>query len=284
MKTFETVDRILQKSQLPGELYAKWQDLYTEVASYQSVLVAFSGGVDSSFLAFVCACLLGERMLAVTIDSSLEPPGQIEQAVQFAREQAFKHIIIPFDAFQNQNIITNSSDRCYHCKKAILGILSNYARQNGYQVVLEGQNKDDEGDYRPGRKAVLESGTRSPLAYNQLTKAEIRGLMQVLNLSIWDMPSSPCLATRLPYGTRITGEKLIQIATAELYLSGKGFKSVRVRHHGDLARIEIDPQQIPALISMRGEIVAEMKKMGFLYITLDLQGYRSGSFNEGVQK
>jgi uncharacterized protein len=165
---------------------------------------------------------------------------------------------------------------------AILHTIWDYARKNNIQVVLEGQNADDQRDYRPGRKAVAETGTFSPLANNGITKAEIRWLSKELGLSIWDQPSSPCLASRFPYGTLITEKGLSQIAKGESFLHEKGFKAVRVRYHNDLARIEVMPDQVQKLVDMRDEVVKHFTQIGFLYVSLDLQGYRQGSLNEGL--
>ena len=272
----------LEKAGISATLILKWKSLTDYLAALPSAVIAYSGGVDSSFLAYAASQVLGEKMVAVTIVSPVEPSDILKAAVDFAAQHGFKHETISHDPLQNPNFRANPADRCYHCKPIILHDLWDYARKHQYGVVLEGQNADDQSDYRPGRKAVAETGTRSPLAENGLTKAEIRSLAKAFGLSIWDQPSSPCLASRIPYGTVITENALDQIARAENYLHEKGFKIVRVRYHHDLARIEVEPGQIMTLLGLREDVVNYFKQIGFLYVALDLQGYRLGSMNEGL--
>jgi uncharacterized protein len=273
---------LLEKAGVSASIKLKWESLLDELASFDSAIIAYSGGVDSSFLAYAALQVLGEKMVAITIVSQIEPSGILKSAADFAAQHGFKYETISHNPLQNPNFRANPADRCYHCKTIILHDLWHYAKEHQYEVVLEGQNADDQSDYRPGRKAVTETGTRSPLAENGLTKAEIRSLAKAFGLSIWDQPSSPCLASRIPYGTPITENALDQIARAESYLRQKGFKVVRVRYHQDLARIEVDPGQIAALLELREDLVNYFKQIGFRYITLDLQGYRLGSLNEGL--
>ena len=275
---------ILDKAGISPSLKLKWESLLDEVASLGSAVIAYSGGVDSSFLAYAAANTLGDKMVAVTIVSTVEPPDMLKSAADFAVQHGFKHEMIYHDPLQNPSFRANPADRCYHCKTIILHDLWEYARAHHYQVVLEGQNADDRSDYRPGRKAVIETGTLSPLAHNWLTKAEIRSLAKAFGLSIWDKPSSPCLASRIPYGTEITEKALSQIGTAEKYLHEKGFMVARVRYHHDLARIEVEPGQITKLLEIREDLVNYFKQIGFQYVALDLQGYRLGSLNEGLPK
>jgi uncharacterized protein len=282
MNTLETIFARLREAGITSELSSKWQSLVGELQRYESAAIAYSGGVDSSFLAYITSLALGEGMLAITIQSSVEPAGQVELAENFAKTMGFRQVVLPYEQLQNPLFRTNPVDRCYHCKMAILHTIWDYARKNNIQVVLEGQNADDQRDYRPGRKAVAETGTFSPLANNGITKAEIRWLSKELGLSIWDQPSSPCLASRFPYGTLITEKGLSQIAKGESFLHEKGFKAVRVRYHNDLARIEVMPDQIQKLVDMRDEVVKHFTQIGFLYVSLDLQGYRQGSLNEGL--
>ena len=274
----------LEKIGTSASLILKWESLANELAALPSAVIAYSGGVDSSFLAYAAWQVLGEKMVAVTIVSPVEPPAMLEAAADFATQVGFKHETIHHDPLQNPNFRANPADRCYHCKTIILNDLWNYAREHDYQVVLEGQNADDQSDYRPGRKAVTESGTLSPLAQNGLNKAEIRGLAKAFGLSIWDQPSSPCLASRIPYGTQITKNAIDQIAQAENYLHERGFKIVRVRYHHDLARIEVEPGQFMRLLEIGDDLVKTFKQIGFRYVALDLQGYRVGSMNEGLPK
>ena len=282
MNALETAYARLQAAGISAKLSLKWQSLISELQQYESVAIAYSGGVDSSFLAYAATLALGERVLAITIQSSVEPTGQVELAENFAKTIGFRQVVLPYEQLQNPLFRTNPVDRCYHCKNAILHTIWDYARKNEIRVVLEGQNADDRGDYRPGRKAVAETGTFSPLASNEITKSEIRWIAKVLELSIWDQPSSPCLASRFPYGTPITEKGLGQIARGESFLHEQGFKAVRVRYHNDLARIEVMPNQVQQLVDMREEVVSHFKQIGFLYVSLDLQGYRQGSLNEGL--
>lgn len=282
MKAVDRINGLLDKAGVSSSLKLKWSALINELASCQSAVVAYSGGVDSSLLAYTTSQVLGNRMAAVTVVSSIESPETLRSAADFAAQHGINHDTIHYNPLHNPDFRSNPAVRCYYCKTDILNILWDYARQHAYQVVLEGQNADDQDDYRPGSKAVEETGTLSPLASNGLTKTEIRWLAKALGLSIWDQPSSPCLATRIPYDTIITEKALSQIARAEHYLQQKGFKVVRVRYHNELARIEVSPDQISLLLAQREDIVSHFKQIGFLYIALDLQGYRLGSMNEGL--
>ena len=280
MKTIDRIDIQLDDAGISSSLKHKWEGLIHELAAYHSAVVAYSGGVDSTFLAYTAAQVLGEQMTAVIVVSTLETPETLKAASDFAKQYGIKHAAIPYDPLQSPGFRSNPADRCYICKTQMLHELWSYARQHACQVVLEGQNADDRNDYRPGSKAVEETGTLSPLAHHGITKAEIRCLAKTLGLSTWDKPSSPCLATRIPYGTTITEGILRQIAQAEHYLHQNGFKLVRVRYHNELARLEIDPAQMPAMLGMREDLVDFFKQIGFTYIALDLQGYRLGSMNE----
>lgn len=272
----------LKNEGVSASLILKWESLLGELASISSAVIAYSGGVDSSFLVYAASQVLGEKMAAVTVVSSVEPPNTLKAAADFAAKYGFKHDTITHDLLQNHKFRANPADRCFYCKLDILHELWNYAREHHYKVVLEGQNADDQTDYRPGRKAVEETRTLSPLAENGLAKAEIRCLAKAFGLSVWDQPSSPCLATRIPYGTVITEAALGQIARAENYLHKKGIKTVRVRYHNELARIEVEPDHMTKLFAFREDLVHYFKQIGFLYVALDLQGYRSGSMDEGL--
>jgi uncharacterized protein len=282
MKAIDRISSRLESAGISTSLQNKWSALINELAAYQSAVVAFSGGVDSSFLAYATAQMLGDQMVAVTVVSLVEPPETLKAAADFVFQHGFPHVTIDYDPLQNPDFRSNPARRCYYCKTDILSILWEYAREHAYQVVLEGQNADDRNDYRPGSKAIEETGTISPLASNGLTKTEIRWLAKALGLTIWDQPSSPCLASRIPYNTIITIEALSQIAQAEHFLHQKGFGVVRVRYHDELARIEVSPDQIPLLLELREVIVSHFKQIGFIFIALDLQGYRLGSMNEGL--
>ena len=273
----------LQVAAVPEELIERWRMLFLCLARYGSAVVAYSGGVDSGLLAYTVHLALGERMMAVTIASPLEPPAQVDRAARFAAEVGLPHTTLVSSPLANPDIVSNAPTRCYYCKRAILQQLHGYAAEHGYAVVVEGQNLDDVGDYRPGRRAVQETNTRSPLLENGLSKAEIRQLARALGLSIWDLPTSPCLATRFPYGEPLEAEALQRVAHAEGFLHDLGFGVVRVRVHRQLARIEVPLSDLPTLLAHREEIVTRLKDIGYHYVSMDLQGYRQGSLNEGLE-
>lgn len=274
--------QVLEKLDPP--LRVKAQALLRCLAEMGSLVVAFSGGVDSGLLCAVGQLALGDRLLAVTVRSPVETPGDNETAVRLAREAGFNHCVVDFDDLANPQFIANPPDRCYHCKLARFKAILSIAAEVGAQAVAEGSNADDSSDYRPGARAVAELGIRSPLAEVGLTKSEIRALAQALGLSIWDRPSAPCLATRFPYGSPISVEGLDQVARGEAFLREKGFRPVRVRHYGKTARIEVAAEALPALIAAREDILPFFKDFGFSYTVVDLAGYRSGSMNEVLKK
>jgi uncharacterized protein len=274
----------LRAAALPAGLLDKWSALIATLSGYGSAVVAYSGGVDSGLLAYAAYLALGERMLAVTMSSPLEIPGQTQQAQAFAAEVGFPHTTLTLPVLDNLDVVRNTPERCYYCKRSILLLLHEYAAEYGYSVVVEGQNVDDAADYRPGRRAVQETGTHSPLLESGLTKADIRALAQALGLSIWNLPSSPCLATRIPYGDPLTASALARIAAAEAFLHELGPKVVRVRAHGDLARIEVAEGDLARVLEHHAVLVARLRELGFRYVTLDLASYRQGSLNEGLPK
>ncbi len=260
----------------------KYKILMEYLSSLERVVVAYSGGVDSSLLSGLAFQALGKNMLAVTINSPVEEPGQLESAKKFAQEIGFPLEIIDYNDLTSPVFRQNPVDRCYHCKLNRLGMLKQLAVQRGYDFVLEGSNADDLSDYRPGKRAVKELGILSPFVQFQFRKADIRNLARLLGYSVWNKPGSPCLATRFPYGTEITQEKLRQISDGETKLKSIGLTSVRLRVHNAIARIECNPGEIQLLINHRDEIVEHIKSLGFQYVTLDLEGYRLGSLNIGI--
>ena len=270
---------------LDSNLREKYRQLDELLRGLGSLVVAYSGGVDSGLLAAAAQRALGQNMLAVTIRSQVETPDGVEAACEAARELGFPHKVVDFDDLVRHQFVDNPPDRCYLCKLARLGELKKMAHNMGFGAIAEGSNADDTGDYRPGKKAVLELGVISPLAQVGLTKVEIRKLAKALGLPSWDRPSAPCLATRFPYGTPVSLEGLQQIASGEAFLAQRGYQPVRVRHYGSLARLEVAPEAISRLASEREEIAAYFQSIGFTHVAVDLVGYRSGSLNEGfVQK
>lgn len=248
------------------------------------VAVAFSAGVDSTFLLRVAHEVLGERVIAVTVRSPLVPRHELDEAEEFCRQEGVRHEFIDFDALSVSAVVANPADRCYHCKKEVFGRILEFAHAHGLAAVVEGSNLDDDGDYRPGRRAIQELGIRSPLHEAGLTKSEIRALSREMGLPTWSKPSFACLASRFPYGERITAAGLERVERAERWLmdAGLGLTQLRVRSHGDLARIEVPPESIMRLAAHANEIAAAFKGFGFAYATLDLQGYRTGSLNENL--
>jgi len=243
-------------------------------------LVAFSGGVDSTFLLHEARQVLGERVLAVTASSPIHPQEEVERARWLAREMGVAHLVLPTSELDLPGFSSNPPDRCYLCKRALLGLLWEVARSRGMGCVLEGSNASDLGEYRPGRRAVTEMGARSPLLEAGLTKGEIRELSRQAGLPTWDLPPMACLATRFPYGTPITPAALEAVAGAERALRGMGFRLVRVRYHGAVARIEVPAEEVQALVARRDEVVRAVKAAGFPYVAVDLEGYRTGSMDE----
>ncbi|HPH96797.1 MAG TPA: ATP-dependent sacrificial sulfur transferase LarE [Anaerolineaceae bacterium] len=284
MNSLASACSTIENAAFAPAMLEKWHGLIHLLQSFSSAAVAYSGGVDSAFLAYVTTLVLGQKCKAFTIQSSIETEDQIHRAVDFASTHGIMLRILAFDPLQIDEIRTNPINRCYYCKKQILTMIREEANQEGIETILEGQNRDDEGDYRPGRLAVTETGTFSPLAQNGITKSEIRLFARTLGLSIWDQPASPCLATRFPYGSHLTPEGLKRVAQAEAYLQKMGFSVVRVRCHSDLAKIEILPGSINRLLDLREEITSNFRKIGFHQIAVDLQGYRMGSLNEGMSK
>ncbi len=255
------------------------------VAPYGSALVAFSGGVDSSLaLAIAARALPKDKVLAVTSNNETYLPSELDLARDFAATLGVEHLVVNTRELDDPNYASNPTNRCYFCKSTLYSDLAKLASERGYACVVDGANKDDEGDYRPGRKAAKELGVVSPLSVAGVGKAEVRELAKHLGLPSWDKPALACLSSRFPYGQEITPEKLSQVARAEEFLRKEGFRQVRVRHHGDIARLEVAPAEMERAFALREEISAELKDAGFLYVTLDLAGYRSGSLNAALGK
>lgn len=260
----------------------KYERLKSTLAEMESVLVAYSGGVDSTFLMRVAHDILGDRAVAVLASSETYPASEIEDAKSLAAEMGVRLINIHTEELRNEEFARNSPDRCYHCKMELFSKLKQIAADEGLNYLLHGANADDLGDYRPGQRAAQELGARAPLQEIGFTKAEIRSLSEQLGLPTWDKPSFACLSSRFPYGTRITPGALTQIDASERLLHELGFRQVRVRHHGTIARIEVESSELDRLMQpeTRVRAVEGIKNAGYTYVTIDLEGYRTGSMNE----
>src|SRR5467141_3924682 len=256
----------------------KEQALCETLASLESVIVAYSGGVDSAYLAYIASRTLGDRAVAVTADSPSYPERHRELAIRIAREFGLRHEIIHTSELERPEYRANPANRCYYCKHELYTHLSRLAATR-HAVVVDGNNADDRGDYRPGRQAAREFGVRSPLDEVDLGKDEIRELSRRAGLPTWDEPASACLSSRIPYHNEVTDEKLRTIERAEEALRARCFRVFRVRHHDDVARIEIARSEMPRALepAIAAAIVRELKEVGYRYVSLDLQGYRTGS-------
>ncbi len=263
----------------------KYECLKEYILSMGSLAMAFSGGVDSTFLLKTAYDVLGKNAAAVTVESCLFPKREMNEAAEFCKSEGIKHIVCCLEKDEIDKFRHNPPNRCYLCKKEILKKIQNIAKENNIQYTAEGFNTDDNGDYRPGLQAVAELEIKSPLRYAQLNKAEIRELSQKLGLKTYDKPSFACLASRFPYGEKITEEKLCMVDKAEQLLFNMGFNQVRVRICGLSARIEVEEKDFAKLLQkcVREKIVSEFKKYGFVYVSADLQGYRTGSMNETLE-
>jgi uncharacterized protein len=255
------------------------------LAGYGSVMIAFSGGVDSAYLAYVAHSEMGDRALAVTGDSASYPTFQRELADRLTTQFGIRHEVIFTEEFEDPNYTNNPPNRCYYCKTELYTKLGALARERGFEVICDGTNADDAGDYRPGRQAARELGVRSPLLQCDLTKADIRELSRQAGLPTWDEPASACLSSRVPYGQVVTIAKLSMVDKAEIALKELGFRQVRVRHHDDVARIEVAEEDLPRALDreMARRMAVALKPLGFKYVALDLEGYRTGSLNEALK-
>ena len=267
--------------ELPEQLQSKWEHLLTYIESLGSLAVGFSGGVDSTFLLAAAHEVLGDKAIAVTAVDASVPRRERREAEEFCKERGIRHFVCTVDPMQEDGYRHNSPDRCYYCKRCVFTEVGKVAEEQGIEYLAEGSNMDDLGDYRPGLKAAAELHVTCPLREAKLNKQEIRDLSKALNLPTWSKPAFACLASRFVYGEEITVEKLQMIDQAEQFLIDRGFPAVRVRVHGDIARIEVPAGDIVKIAAdgMREAVSEELGKIGFRFVTLDLSGYRTGSMN-----
>lgn len=261
----------------------KKQKLYDILATMDQVIVAFSAGIDSTFVLKCAAEVLGDRVLAVTAASETFPDRELQEAIDLAKQFGVRHEVVQIKELENPNFVANNPDRCYHCKAGLYATLTDLAKERGIPWVLDGANMDDLGDYRPGRVAAKEYEIRSVLQEVELYKEELRELAREMGVPNWDKPSFACLSSRIPYGDIITLDKVEQLDRGEGQLRTLGFKQIRVRHHGTIARVEVLREEFSKALDLVDEITTILKGEGFTYVTLDLEGYRSGSMNETLK-
>jgi uncharacterized protein len=268
-----------------SELDIKLETLKNILKDMGSVAIAYSGGVDSTFLLTVAKEVLGDNVIAITARSSTYPEREFNEACQYIEKIGAKHIVIYSEELDIDGFSKNPKDRCYYCKKELMTQVRNIAKEHNISIIMDGTNYDDLGDYRPGMTASKEIGVRSPLKEAMFTKNDIRQLSKAMGVPSWNKPSFACLASRFPYGHEITREKLKMVEEAEQFLIDLGFRQLRVRHHKEIARIEVSSEEMPRLFNqeLMASIVEKLKSIGFKYVTMDMQGYRTGSMNEVLE-
>lgn len=267
-----------------ASLEAKYKHLLENLKELESVAIAFSGGVDSSFLLHAAQEALGDKVMAITVTARMVPKHEQQRAYQLAKEKGIYHKWMPGKEDEEPGIAENGPQRCYYCKKHLFTMMKELAKKEGYDHLVDGSNVDDAKDYRPGRKALKDLQITSPLEESGLTKQEIRQLSQQVGLPTWNLPSMACLASRIPYGTPITKEKLQRIESCEAFLRKLGYREFRVRHHEEVARMELSSEEMSLFLESddQEKIITYFKAAGFKYVTLDLEGYRMGSLNESI--
>lgn len=264
----------------------KFNALKKSLHQMERVIIAYSGGVDSTFL-LKAASLSGLKdILAVTSASNSLPKKELDFSKEMTSSLDIRHKIIETEEMKDENYSNNPPDRCYYCKKELFGSLRSIAEEDDFSFILDGTNADDKEDWRPGRRAALENGVHSPLLDAGFSKSEIRDISRILGLTTWDKPATPCLSSRFPYGEKITAAGLERVELAETFIRKFGFKELRVRDHAGTARVEINPDYFQILMEeeVRPQIISYLKSLGYKYVTLDLQGFRSGSMNESIKK
>jgi uncharacterized protein len=264
----------------------KMEAIVDAMAQLDGLVVAFSGGVDSTVVANLAQRALGKKAVAVTADSEVVPRSEIKDAKFLAHRIGIAHIIVHQHELEDEKVVSNPKDRCYYCRKGLTQLLKAVAKQKRFKTIADGVNYSDLGEHRPGIRAANEAGIWHPFIEYKVTKLEIRAMAKALGLPIYNKPAAACLSSRIPYGQRITKEKLGQIEKAEGLLKKMGLEHVRVRHHGDIARIEVPPELFKKFHNpkLRQKVTIALKKLGFRYVTIDLQGYRAGSMDEVLTK
>ena len=265
-----------------GTLEKKQSKLFDILRALNRVIIAYSGGTDSAYLAWAATQALADNAIAITADSPSMPTSHKRDAVEFARQFNIAHEFVPTAEFENPDYVKNDADRCFHCKDELFTVLEKIARDRGYDHIVYGVNKDDLGDYRPGQRAAKLHEVKAPLVEAGLSKREIRELSRIAGLSTWDRPAAACLSSRIPYGTPVSIENIRTVEVGEEEMKGLGFRQFRTRFHGELVRIEIASEEMPLALNMEmaGKLSAIFRKLGYKFVALDLDGYRQGSLNQ----
>jgi uncharacterized protein len=274
--------QLMEMSTMDSSLNKNAERLRQILADHPRLIVAYSGGVDSAFLAWMAHQVLGDRMLAVIADSASLARTHLKEALAFAHDHHIPVSVVETNELENPDYVRNDASRCFHCKDELFTVLERFRRERGFDMIAYGVNADDQGDFRPGQLAAKQHSILAPLLQANLTKAEIRALARQSNLQVWDKPASACLSSRMEYGRAVTSEALSVIERGEDALRALGFRQFRVRHHGEIVRIEISRDELPSALTseMAAQFTSTFKSLGFKFVTLDLEGFRSGSMNQ----